>query len=174
MSILIIGFSANSLLDDDNEYGPPPLTYYLEPTQANASFANVTLSVALDPNPLSSSPSHVVYRGKLYQNVSESGILTSAVDVVAKLQVDYADPVYRNKLEKEYKIYEGPLKDLQGSSVPKCKGLFRNFRSGETSDYTCCLLLEDCGDRLDQQIFLDDEDHAKFVLLHDCHCSFYV
>ena len=61
--------------------------------------------------------------------------------VVAKISSDCADRT-ESPLKEEYAVYQ-ILRDLQGSAVPRCYGL---FRVGDSADM---LLLEDCGESLD-------------------------
>ncbi|KAH9918149.1 uncharacterized protein B0H18DRAFT_1032224 [Fomitopsis serialis] len=55
------------------------------------------------------------------------------------------------RLEHEYHIYQY-LEELQGSLIPKCFGIFRAEPTGAQGFDEACLLLEDCGRRMDKPI----------------------
>jgi hypothetical protein len=60
--------------------------------------------------------------------------------IVAKICSDRTDRA-ESPLREEYAVYQ-TLRDLQGSAIPRCYGLFR------VGDFADMLLLEDCGESL--------------------------
>jgi serine/threonine protein kinase len=60
--------------------------------------------------------------------------------IVAKISSDRTDPA-KSPLQEEYAVYQ-TLRDLQGSAIPRCYGLFR------VGDFADMLLLQDCGESI--------------------------
>ena len=78
--------------------------------------------------------------------------------VVAKICSDGANGA-QSPLREEYATYQ-TLRDLQGSAIPRCYGLFR------VGDFADMLLLEDCGESL--QSFDGLTPHQRCVRASPC------
>jgi tRNA A-37 threonylcarbamoyl transferase component Bud32 len=78
--------------------------------------------------------------------------------IVAKI---CADRTHRAEpgLREEYAVYQ-TLRDLQGSAIPRCYGLFR------VADFADLLLLEDCGESLESYDKLTPYQRCASCLRH--------
>lgn len=78
----------------------------------------------------------IVYKGELLR-----GNLTQTEEIVLKLIAARRNDAHP-MLEKEYSFYCNQLKDLQGTVVPKCYGMFK-----DPNESHFALILQYCGER---------------------------
>ena len=96
--------------------------------------------------------SHAIKWGN-QRHVFRGGFNSRAV--VAKIYSDRTE----SPLREEYAVYQ-TLRDLQGSAIPRCYGLFR------LGDFADMLLLEDCGESLDSYDGLTAHQRCVSCLYH--------
>ncbi|KAI0066618.1 hypothetical protein BV25DRAFT_1912670 [Artomyces pyxidatus] len=119
----------SSILNDDHAQ---PNTYSFLPLRQN--HATSSELVVRDTTLIAWGDFVEVYRGLLSMGPNES-----SVPVVCKLGED----AIKKRLKKEQRLYDGKLKHLQGSWIPKLYGCFYGEVDG---DDRTLLILEDCGE----------------------------
>lgn len=126
MAVLLVKFAEDLNLPDYT-------IYHVE--ESDARVAQDVELIIQNATPIHYGDARIVYKGELSR-----GNLAQTEEIVLKLVVARHEDA-RPALENEYSFYCNQLKDLQGTAVPKCYGMFK-----DPNESHFALVLQYCGE----------------------------